>query len=77
MLADLFAEQLDANFTLSAPANLSCPFITGVPFNMPEIAFTVKHICKILLYLNTNKSSVLEGIPVIVLKNTVPNLFPF
>lgn len=64
--ADLFARQFAVKFSLNAPANLSLPSITVVPYNMSESAYRVNHVRKILFSHNIVKSSGLDGIPVAV-----------
>ena len=74
--ADLFAKQFAANSTLITPAHFSVPTIDPVPYHMADIKFKVKQVQKLLLSLDTNKSSGQDGIHAIVLKKCAPELAP-
>ena len=74
--AELFAKQFAENSTLVPPANFPLPSIDPVPYRMSEIIFRVRQVQRILLSLDTKKSSGLDGIPAIVLKRCAPELAP-
>jgi len=74
--AEIFAKMFAANSTLNPPPQLPPPTITPVPHKMSEIVFKTNEVRKILLSLDTRKSSGLDGIPAIVLKKCAPELAP-
>jgi len=71
--ADLFADLFSKNATLSS-STISPPNVPAVSHSMPRIYFRTRTIFKLLLNLDTNKSSGPDELPAVVLKNIASSI---